>query len=68
MSQLLKTLSKNTTTSAIPVCSTPLRNAGKDISQDVREAIETLERWEAMRAEDMPIPTSCNGVLDPRAK
>ena len=44
------------------------RGAGKDISQDVREAIETLERWEAMRAEDMPMPTSCNDVTDPRAR
>lgn len=40
------------------------RGAGKDISQDVQEAIDTLERWKAMRAEDMLIPTS----VDPRAK
>lgn len=28
------------------------RGAGKDISQDVQEAIDTLERWKEMRAED----------------
>lgn len=26
----------------------------KDIRRDVREAIETLERWEEMRAEEVP--------------
>jgi hypothetical protein len=28
------------------------RGAGKDIGQDVREAIDTLQRWQAMRLED----------------
>lgn len=28
----------------------------KDMGRDVREAIETLERWEEMRAEDTPPP------------
>jgi hypothetical protein len=28
------------------------RGAGKDITQDVQEAIDSLTRWQAMRAED----------------
>ena len=28
------------------------RGGGKDISKDIRESIESLERWEAMRAEE----------------
>jgi hypothetical protein len=28
------------------------RGAGKDIGQDIQEAIDTLERWKTMRAED----------------
>lgn len=28
------------------------RGAGKDIDQDVQEAIDTLERWKNMRKED----------------
>lgn len=28
------------------------RGAGKDISQDVKEAIDSLQRWQEMRAED----------------
>ena len=28
------------------------RGAGKDIGQDIQEAIDTLERWMAMRIED----------------
>lgn len=28
------------------------RGAGKDISQDVQEAIDSLQRWQEMRAED----------------
>lgn len=28
------------------------RGAGKDIGQDIQEAIDTLERWMAMRQED----------------
>jgi hypothetical protein len=28
------------------------RGAGKDIHRDVREAIETLERWEELERED----------------
>lgn len=28
------------------------RGAGKDIAQDIHEAIASLERWKAMRAED----------------
>ena len=28
------------------------RGAGKDIGQDIQEAIDTLERWMAMREED----------------
>ncbi len=30
----------------------------KDISQDIQEAIDTLERWKAMRAEDHHFPQS----------
>ena len=28
------------------------RGAGKDVRRDIREAIETLERWEEMRSEE----------------
>ncbi len=28
------------------------RGAGKDISRDIQEAIDTLERWKEMREED----------------
>lgn len=28
------------------------RGAGKDEGKDIQEAIDTLERWKAMRAED----------------
>ena len=28
------------------------RGAGKDIAQDIQEAIDSLERWKGMRAED----------------
>lgn len=28
------------------------RGGGKDIRQDIQEAIDTLERWKEMRAED----------------
>ena len=28
------------------------RGAGKDIKQDIQEAIDSLERWKAMREED----------------
>lgn len=28
------------------------RGGGKDIGKDVRESIESLERWEAMRREE----------------
>lgn len=31
------------------------RGAGKDISQDIQEAIDSLERWKEMRQEDNPI-------------
>ena len=31
------------------------RGGGKDISQDVQEAIDTLERWKDMHAEDAQI-------------
>lgn len=30
------------------------RGAGKDISRDVQEAIDTLARWQEMRAEEAP--------------
>lgn len=30
------------------------RGGGKDISRDIQEAIETLQRWQEMRAEDQP--------------
>lgn len=37
------------------------RGAGKDIGRDVAEAIDTLTRWQEMRAEDVPYATkSCN--------
>jgi hypothetical protein len=29
------------------------RGGGKDITRDVQEAIDTLERWKEMRAEDV---------------
>jgi hypothetical protein len=32
------------------------RGGGKDISRDVQEAIETLERWKEMRTEEAPTP------------
>lgn len=28
------------------------RGAGKDISQDIKEAIDSLDRWQEMRAEE----------------
>lgn len=28
------------------------RGAGKDITQDIKEAIDSLERWQEMRVED----------------
>lgn len=28
------------------------RGAGKDVSQDIREACDTLQRWQEMRVED----------------
>ena len=30
------------------------RGGGKDISRDIQEAIDTLARWQEMRAEDVP--------------
>lgn len=30
------------------------RGAGKDQARDIQEAIDTLQRWQAMRAEDVP--------------
>lgn len=32
------------------------RGGGKDISRDVQEAIDTLARWQAMRAEESRVP------------
>jgi hypothetical protein len=32
------------------------RGGGKDITRDVQEAIETLQRWQEMRREDQPTP------------
>jgi hypothetical protein len=34
------------------------RGAGKDLHQDVQEAIDTLERWQEMRAEDAAAHTA----------
>jgi hypothetical protein len=34
------------------------RGAGKDISQDVQEAIDTLERFKAMRDEELNVPVN----------
>lgn len=31
------------------------RGGGKDISKDVQEAIDTLERWKEIQAEDAPV-------------
>ncbi len=31
------------------------RGGGKDISRDVEEAIDTLQRWQEMRAEELPV-------------
>ena len=33
------------------------RGGGKDISKDIQEAIDTLERWKEMQAEDKPVVT-----------
>ena len=38
------------------------RGAGKDISQDIQEAIDSLERWKDMREEDKNPPTTVCGV------
>ena len=35
------------------------RGAGKDVHRDIQEAIDSLERWKAMRCEE-------NGTFDPR--
>lgn len=46
------------------------RGAGKDISQDIQEAIDSLERWQEMRREDIG-PVTLMGkpyqVVDPDA-
>jgi len=34
------------------------RGAGKDITRDVAEAIDTMVRWQEMRAEEVPAPAS----------
>lgn len=31
------------------------RGGGKDISKDIQEAIDTLERWKEMQFEDVPV-------------
>lgn len=31
------------------------RGGGKDISKDIQEAIDTLERWKEIQAEDPPV-------------
>ncbi len=47
------------------------RGAGKDISTDVQEAIDSLARWQEMRAEESPMPycectSNCKGPTDGR--
>lgn len=41
------------------------RGAGKDIRQDVQEAIDTMERWKEMQTENGPVPqiSPCASVL-----
>lgn len=43
------------------------RGGGKDISRDIQEAIDTLERWKDMRAEEAPLPQSCGCDVIPGA-
>lgn len=40
------------------------RGAGKDIGQDVQEAIDTMTRWQAMRQEDTVVGTGADRVFD----
>lgn len=40
------------------------RGAGKDVSQDIREACDTLERWFAMRQEDSVVGNGADRVFD----
>lgn len=40
------------------------RGAGKDVSQDIREACDTLERWFAMRQEDTVVGNGADRVFD----
>lgn len=37
------------------------RGGGKDISRDIMEAIETLQRWQEMRAEERPVEPETSG-------
>lgn len=40
------------------------RGAGKDVSQDIREARDTLDRWFALRQEDSVVGTGADRVFD----
>lgn len=48
------------------------RGAGKDISKDIKEAIDSLTRWQEMRSEDVPtasvtiINTGGHTTFDPK--
>lgn len=53
------------------------RGAGKDIERDVQEAIDSLERWKAMRKEDagsipptlpVPVPANISGMIEEEGK
>jgi hypothetical protein len=38
------------------------RGAGKSIDRDVQEAIDSLQRWQAMQAEDQNVPVPFGGT------
>lgn len=40
------------------------RGAGKDVSQDIREAQDTLDRWFALRQEDSVVGNGADRVFD----
>ena len=40
------------------------RGAGKDITQDIKEAIDSLVRWQAMRQEDSVVGNGADRVFD----
>jgi len=42
------------------------RGGGKDISKDIQEAIDTLERWKEIQAEDAPVVTDLGKPKPPK--